>query len=110
MAEHHKPRDVEIVAYEDNFPFPYNSFVYAVRTNADNSAARNRPERQPDTHAIPLGPGTFTLRLPNPLSGYNDKIRVQNELAALDNACEASQSKYPGFVPRVLGWKGAEDG
>ena len=75
-----------------------------------NPVARNQAQRQPGTHTIPPGLDAFIIRLPNPISGYNDKIRVQNEVAALSIARDALQAKFPGFVPRVFRWGSAEHG
>ena len=72
--------------------------------------AHNQAQRQPGTHTIPSGLDTFIIRLPNPISGYNDKIRVHNEVAALSIARDALQAKFPDFVPRVFGWGSARHG
>lgn len=98
------------VAYEENFPFPYNNFVYTVNVNLEATDARNRAQWQPGTHAIPPGLGKFIIRLPNPISGYNDKTRVENEVASLSLARNALQAKFPGLIPRVFGWGSARDG
>lgn len=74
------------------------------------SGAQNQAQRQPGTHTIPPGLDTFIIRLPNPVSGYNDKIRVENEVAALSIARDALQVKFPGFVPRVFAWGSARHG
>ena len=50
------------------------------------------------------------MRLPNLRSGYNDKIRVENEVAALSLARDALETRFPGLVPRVFGWGSAKDG
>lgn len=98
------------VAYEENFPFPYNNFVYAVNVDLETSHARNRAQWQPGTQAIPPGLDSFIIRLPNPISGYNDKTRVENEVASLSIARDALQAKFPGFIPRVFGWGSARHG
>lgn len=98
------------VAYEENFPFPYNNFVYAVKINPEASNPRNQAQRQPGTQAIPPGLDNFIIRLPNPISGYNDQIRVENEVAALSIARDALHGKFPGFIPRVFGWGSAKYG
>ena len=98
------------VAYEENFPFPYNNFVYAVHIDLEASNARKQARKQPGTHAIPLGLDNLIIRLPNPASGYNDKTRVENEVAALSIARNALQAKYPSFIPRVFGWGSARHG
>ena len=72
--------------------------------------AHDQAQRQLGTHTIPLGLDAFILRLPNPTSGYNNEIRVQNEVAALSLARDALQVKFPGFVPRVFGWGSARHG
>ncbi|KAL9102564.1 MAG: hypothetical protein Q9163_002314 [Psora crenata] len=103
-----QPRDIKPVAYEEDFPFPYNNFVYAVNISLEGPVAHNRARRQPGTHEIPPGLDLFILRLPNPTSGYNNKIRVENEVAALSIARDALQAKFPGFIPRVFGWGSAK--
>ena len=101
---------IKPVAYEENYPFPYNNFVYAVKISLDGPVTHNQAQRQPGTHTIPPGLDAFIIRLPNPISGYNDKIRVQNEVAALSIARDALQAKFPDFVPRVYGWGSARHG
>ena len=59
---------------------------------------------------MPLGLDAFILRLPNPTSGYNSKIRVENEVAALSIARDALYVKLLGFVPRVFRWGSARHG
>lgn len=93
-----------------NFPFPYNNFVYAVDINLEVSDAQHRAQRQPGTHAIPQGLDKFIIRLPNPISGYNDKTRTENEVASLSIAHDGPQAKYLGFIPRVFGWRSARYG
>lgn len=72
--------------------------------------AQNQAQRQPGTHTIPPGLDTFIMRLPNPISGYNDRIRVQNEVAALSIARDALHAEFPGLVPRVFDWGSARHG
>lgn len=74
------------------------------------SGAQNQARRQPGTHTTPPGLDTFIIRLPNPVCGFNDKIRVENEVAALSIARDALQAKFPGFIPRVFGWGSARHG
>lgn len=93
-----------------DFPFDYNNFVYAVNINLEASGAQNQAQQQPGTHPIPPGLDTFIIRLPNPVSGYNDKIRVENEVAALSIARDALQAKFPDLIPRVFGWGSARLG
>lgn len=81
-----------------------------MKTSLGGHVAYNQAQRQPGTHTIPPGLDTFIVRLPNPISGYNDKIRVQNEVAALSIARDALQAKFPDFVPRVFGWGSARHG
>ena len=76
----------------------------------EGPVTHNQAQRQPGTHSIPPGLDAYIIRLPNPISGYNDKIRVQNEVAALSIARDALQAKFPDFVPRVFGWGSAEHG
>ena len=76
----------------------------------EGPVAHNQAQRQPGTDTIPPGLDAFIIRLPNPISGYNDKNRVQNEVAALSVARDALQAKFPGFVPRVFGWRSAKHG
>jgi len=53
---------------------------------------------------------TFIFRLPNPVSGYKDKVRVENEVAPLSLAREALQPKLAHLVPRVFGWASVKEG
>ena len=76
----------------------------------EGPVAHNQAQRQSGTHTIPPGLDTFIIRLPNPISGYNDKIRVQNEVAALSLARDALQAKFSDLVPRVFAWGSAEHG
>lgn len=101
---------VNTVAYQEGFPFPYNNFVFAV--HVDRSASQNPPlsSKQPGSQPIPANESTFIFRLPNPVSGYNNKVRVQNEVAALSLAREALQPSLSHLVPRVYGWASAEHG
>ena len=116
LAEHRleaddlQPGKITPIAYEQNFPFPYNNFVYAVDVNLEDPDAQHRAQRQPGTNEIPRGLDKFIIRLPNPISGYNDKTRVENEVASLSIAHDALQAKFPGFIPRVFGWRSARDG
>ena len=50
---------------------------------------------------------TFIIRLPIRVPGYNDKNRIENEVAALSMAREALQIKFSGLVPRVFDWGSA---
>ena len=78
--------------------------MYVVQVDLGPSHLASPAQRQPGTHPIPPGIDTFIIRLPNPVSGYNDSIRVENEVAALSLAREALQAKFPALVPRVFGW------
>lgn len=101
------------IAYEEDFPFPYNNFVFAVHINRESTPPKeeNLRAKQPGCQTIPVDEETFICRVPNPLSGYNDKVRVQNEVAALSLAREALQpSLLSHLVPRVYGWASAENG
>ena len=81
-----------------------------MKISPEGPVAHNHAQRQPGTHTIPPGLDAFIIRLPNPISAYNDKVRVQNEVAALSIARDALQAKFPGFVLRVFGWGSAEHG
>ena len=81
-----------------------------MKISLDGPVTHNQAQRQPGTHTIPPGLDAFIIRLPNPISSYNDKIRVQNEVAALSIARDALQAKFPDFVPRVYGWGSARHG
>ena len=74
------------------------------------SGAQHPFKRQPGTYAVPAGLDNFILRLPNPTSGYNDRTRVENEVAALALARSGLQARYPGLIPRVFGWESARNG
>lgn len=99
------------IAYEEDFPFPYNNFVFAVHINRESTPPKETLRaKQPGCQTIPVDEETFICRVPNPLSGYNDKVRVQNEVAALSLAREALQpSLLSHLVPRVYGWASAEN-
>ena len=60
--------------------------------------------------AISRDLSTFIIRLSNPTSGYNDRVRVENEVAALSLAREALKSTLPHLVPRVFAWGSAAAG
>ncbi|KAL9088006.1 MAG: hypothetical protein Q9165_006347 [Trypethelium subeluteriae] len=95
------------IAYEEGFPFPYNNFVYAVDLNTED---HHIDHHQPGTHDVPSGTSSVVIRLPNPISGYNNKGRVENEVAALSLARHALQSRLAHLVPRVFAWCSARDG
>ena len=58
---------------------------------------------------MPTSLAECIIRLPNPTSGYNNQIRVENEVAAFAIARESLQSGFPNLVPRVFAW-GSADG
>lgn len=103
---------VNTVAYEEGFPFPYNNFVFAVHVDRSTSQTVRPPGgwEQPGTQIIPADESTFIFRLPNPISGYNDRDRIQNEVAAISLAREALQPSLGHLIPRVYGWASAERG
>lgn len=78
-----QPREITPITYEDDFPFPYNNFVYAVDIGTKVPITYNRAQRQLGIHTIPPRLDTFIIRLPNLASSYNDKNRVQNKVIAL---------------------------
>lgn len=98
------------VAYEEDYPFPYNNFVYSVNVDKHESSTVPPSPQQPGTHPIPVDESTFIFRMPNPISGYNDKVRVENEVAALSLAREALRPNLEHIVPRVYGWASAKGG
>ena len=105
-----KPLEIKPIAYEEGFPFPYNNFVYVVSIDREKSQPDHRLHAsQPGTQKCPADLATFILRLPNPVSGYNDEVRVENEVAALSVARDALEKKHPGVVPRVFTWQSAKD-
>jgi len=67
-------------------------------------------QQLPGVHEIPYGLSTFVIRLTNSAAGYNDKNRVENEVAALSIARDALRTKLPHLVPRVFGWCSASNG
>ncbi|KAF4547650.1 Hypothetical protein D9617_38g090900 [Elsinoe fawcettii] len=103
------PKAIQPLAYEEDFPFPYNNFVYLVSRETTGSSGTKRSEL-PGTQSIPEDQHDFIVRLPNPLSGYNDTVRVENEGASLQLAREALSPGLPGLVPCVYGWSSAKDG
>ena len=98
------------IAYEDDFLFLYNNFVYTVNVDLEAFRVASSARRQPGTRLIPPGMDTFIIRLFNPASGYNDSIRVENEVAAFSIAHDALQNQFSVFVPRVFGWGSAKHG
>ena len=80
----------------------HNNFVHAVNISIEDPVAHNQAQRQPGTDPIPPGLIAFISRLPDPISGYNDKIRVQNEVAALSIARDELQAKCPSSVIRSV--------
>jgi hypothetical protein len=48
--------------------------------------------------------------MPNPAAGYNDKVRVENEVAALELAREALGPSLGHLIPRVYRWASASSG
>lgn len=67
-------------------------------------------QQLPGTQEIPCGLSTFVIRLTNPAAGYDDKVRVENEVAALAVDRDALRTKLPHLVPRVFGWCSASNG
>ena len=105
-----QPVAIKPIAYDEDFPFPYNKFVNAVDVDLEAS----QPEictirRQPGTHDVPHGLSVFVIRLANPVSGCNDTVRVENEVAALSLARDALGSELSHLVHRVFGWGSAKD-
>ncbi|PNS20973.1 Acyl-CoA dehydrogenase family member 10 [Sphaceloma murrayae] len=103
------PKTIQPLAYEEGFPFPYNNFVYLVTREASHGLAPI-PSELPGTQPIPGDHHEFVIRLPNPLSGYNDEVRVENEIASLQLARNALEPELPNLVPHVFGWASAKDG
>nr|POE54991.1 hypothetical protein CFP56_78276 [Quercus suber] len=93
--------EIKPVAYEEEFPFPYNNFVFAVGVGLVELRKDSEPAQQPGTQVIPADESTFIFRLPNPISGYNDKVRVQNEVNSLSLARAALQPSLNHLIPRV---------
>ena len=81
-----------------------------MKLSREAPGAQNPAQRQPGTHTIPPGLDAFIIRLPNPMSGHNDQVRVQNEVAALSIARDALNAEFPGLVPRVFHWGSARHG
>ena len=50
------------------------------------------------------------IRLPNLASGYNDDVRVENEVAALSMARDALRPRLHQLVARVFAWSRATEG
>lgn len=44
------------------------------------------------------------------MSGYNELVRIENEVAALALAREALKPDLGQLIPRIFGWRGAGDG
>ncbi|KAF2153428.1 hypothetical protein K461DRAFT_312807 [Myriangium duriaei CBS 260.36] len=101
-------RHMRPVAYEENFPFPYNHFVYAIEIDAQ-SIAQIQIRQQPGVQKIPSSLNSFILRLSNPAAKLNDKNIIENEVVALVLARGALARHSPHLVPRVFGWGSAAD-
>ena len=63
-----------------------------------------------EVRPIPSGLNHFIVRLPNPISGYNDEVRVENEVAAITLARDTLAPKLSHLVPRIFGWGSAKEG
>ena len=81
-----------------------------MHVDLEASSAPNQAWEQPGAQPIPRGLDQFIIRLPNPISGYNDQTRVENEVASLSITRNALQAKFPDFIPRVFGWRSANHG
>jgi hypothetical protein len=70
--------------------------------------------RQPGTTPIPPQLSGLIIRLANAASGYNDAVRIENEVAALAVARAALEKEgstnLEHLIPRVFGWGSAADG
>ncbi|KAI9654791.1 MAG: hypothetical protein M1821_005785 [Bathelium mastoideum] len=106
-----KAHKISPIAYEKDFPFPYNNFVYAVDISVEGRTEDYHIDPgQPGTQPIPSDTSRVIIRLPNLVSGYNDDVRVENEVAALSMAREALRPKLHQLVPRVFAWSRATEG
>jgi hypothetical protein len=85
--------------------------VYAVDISIEDRVEDYHVNRnQPGTQAIPLDTSRVVVRLPNLASGYNDGIRVENEVAALSMARDALRPMLHHLIPRIFAWSRATEG
>lgn len=50
------------------------------------------------------------MRLSNHEAGYNDKHRVENEVAAMGIARQATMPDFPNLIPQIFGWRSGSTG
>lgn len=91
------------IAYDPQCIFPYNNFVYRVEISPER--VPDPSVTQPGTVAIPNSAQHLVMRLSNAAAGLNDDNRVQNEVAAMLIAREATVPRR--IVPAVYGWANA---
>ncbi|KAF2224863.1 phosphotransferase enzyme family-domain-containing protein [Elsinoe ampelina] len=107
---HIKVTKIQPVAYEADFPFPYNNFVYLVEAQIQADTFQ-RIGTQYGTEPVPTDASQFIVRLPNPVSGYNDQVRVENEVASLALGRAALlRNDGTNLVARVFAWGSAKGG
>jgi hypothetical protein len=110
LLSRNQVREVRPLAYEEGFPFPYNNFVYAVEISWPSQDQPIVQHTQPGTSALPKDTSAIVFRMANPASGYNDRTRIENEVAALSLAREALQPTLSRLIPEVYGWASAKNG
>lgn len=85
--------------------------MYRIEVSEESLGGDHAPRAvQPGTQPMPDEMQTFMMRLSNPLSGYNENNRIENEVAALSVAREALHTELPHLIPRVFGWGSARGG
>lgn len=99
---------IDPVDYQKNSPFPYNNYVYKIRVAPRNGPSDAHGSAQPGTSPIPEDLMSFILRLSASGRGYNDPVRVENEVASMSLARHAIKSSH--IIPRVFSWANGDDG
>lgn len=100
---------VDTLDYHKNCPVSYNNYAYLARINPDSVPTKRRQRfPQHGAAAIPADTASLVLRLSASDRGYNEHVRVENEVAAIALAREALGSRFA--VPKIFGWENARDG
>lgn len=83
----------------------WNTFVYTTTLAAESAPAR-RDRHQPGTVPLPTPlPSMLVVRIPNPRTMNDPKVKIENEVAALA-VVRASASKAQLPVADVYAWSG----
>lgn len=89
-----------------------NTFVYRLTVAAADGSHSQQPKARAQHGVSPLPDATtqLVIRLSNPASGLNEKIRVQNEVAVMMLMREALSPLNSSLVPILYGWASGETG